>query len=94
KYEFGVFDKADGEAGSDVLDRIERRLLKVEERSLRFTRAAAGKNIQKELRPHIDEYSHLIGELDAYLNKKERKIRLREKWKNFFGKRKREKSPS
>ncbi|MDR1105549.1 MAG: glycosyltransferase [Treponema sp.] len=94
KYEFGAFDRVDREASSDVLDRIEGRLLKIEEHSRRFTHIADGRNIQKELRPHIDEYSHLISELDAYLDKQERKTLLRERWKNFFGRGKQKEGPA
>jgi glycosyltransferase involved in cell wall biosynthesis len=82
KYEFGAFDKPDA-AGqdSDFLDRIEKRLLKIEERSRHFTQVNVS---QKQIQPQLDEYSHLIKELDIYLNRKERKIRLREKVGNFF----------
>ncbi|MDR0710261.1 MAG: glycosyltransferase [Spirochaetaceae bacterium] len=84
KYEFGDFDKPDTDGhDTDFLDRIEKRLLKVEERSRHFTR---GNVSQKQIQPQLDEYSHLIKELDIYLNRKERKILLREKMKNFFRK--------
>lgn len=85
KYEFGAFDEPDaGGHDRDFLDRIEKRLLKVEERSRHFTRGSVS---QKQIQPQLDEYSHLIKELDIYLNRKERKILLREKMKNFFRKR-------
>ncbi|MDR1419663.1 MAG: glycosyltransferase [Treponema sp.] len=94
KYEFGAFDKTDRNENSDVLDKIERQLLKLEEHSRRYIRASAGRDLQKELRPHINEYSHLISDLDAYLGRRERKTLLREKWKNFFGPGKRKGGPA
>jgi glycosyltransferase involved in cell wall biosynthesis len=93
KYEFDAFDRED-ETDSDFLDKIEERLLKVEERSRHFARAQGMENIQKQLRPHIDEYSHLIKQLDSYLNKKERHTKLREKWKHFFKRRSSGNNPS
>jgi glycosyltransferase involved in cell wall biosynthesis len=82
KYEFDAFDKPETTGqDTDYLDRMEKRLLKIEERSRHFTRGSVS---QKQIQPHLDEYSHLIKELDIYLNRTERKIRLREKIKNYF----------
>jgi glycosyltransferase involved in cell wall biosynthesis len=83
KYEFGAFDKVSEVQDADVLDRIEKRLLRIEERSRRFAGRSGGMS-ERQLRPHIDEYSHLIKELDIYLNRKERKVRLREKLRRIF----------
>jgi glycosyltransferase involved in cell wall biosynthesis len=93
KYEFDAFDKVE-EGDSDLLDKIEKRLLKVEEHSRRFVHAQGLENIQKHLRRHIYEYSHLIKQLGVYLNGKKRHMKIREKWNNLFKRRPSGKSPS
>jgi hypothetical protein len=84
KYEFNAFNKTAPE-DKTFFDKIEDRLLKIEERSKRFRQN--GEANQKRLRPHLDKYSHLIEELGAYLNKKERRTQRKLKRKNFFKRR-------
>jgi glycosyltransferase involved in cell wall biosynthesis len=87
KYEFGDFDKTANQEDRNFLDKIESRLLKSEENSLRFHRSAGGQSKErhlKQLTPHINEYSHLIEDLGTYLNKKERENVRKLKWRNFF----------
>jgi glycosyltransferase involved in cell wall biosynthesis len=84
KYEFDAFDKADN-AESDFLDKIEKRLLKMEEKFQRFSRLKqAGDADLRQIRPSLHEYDHLIEELEIYLNKQERWKRRKAVWRNFF----------
>ena len=39
------------------------------------------------MQPRINEFSHLMENLDAYLSKDERNVRRLVKWKNFFKRR-------
>jgi glycosyltransferase involved in cell wall biosynthesis len=88
KYEFNAFNKT-GTADSNFLDKIEERLLKIEEHSKRFNRGKQPEKTElKRFQPRFNEYSHLIEELDAYLNKQERRSRWKLKWRNFFARRK------
>jgi hypothetical protein len=36
------------------------------------------------MQPRINEFSHLMEDLDAYLSKDEQTVRRLVKWKNFF----------
>ena len=74
KYEFDNFDKPDDEEDRDFLDRIESRLLRLEENSRVFHRKPPG---QAEAQPGLDEFSHLLEDLDAYLGKRKRGARKR-----------------
>ena len=86
KYEFDAFDKPEETEDIVFLDWLEERLLRIEEHSRRFNRNIfrSRKEALKFIRPHIDDFSHLIEDLDVYLGKKERRVRSRLKWKNFF----------
>jgi glycosyltransferase involved in cell wall biosynthesis len=82
KYEFGIFDKNPVSEDSGFLDKIENKLLKIEEHSKRGIFNQAEKN-KKQLQPQLNEYAHLIEELGIYLNKQERRTRRRLKEKNI-----------
>jgi glycosyltransferase involved in cell wall biosynthesis len=86
KYEFDIFNKAEENEDSNFLDLIEKRLLKIEERSRRFSRIKQQpERVEiKQLRPQISEYSHLIDDLGSYLDKKERRRRWGRRWRSFF----------
>ena len=90
KYEFGDFDKIDNELDANILDKIEKQLLKIEENSALFIKKAKKKKHKnkkvdtKELLPKLSEYAHLVEELDAYLNPHERRIQQRRKFKEIF----------
>jgi len=89
KYEFDAFDKIDNEDEQNFLDRIEKRLLKIEENSKAYNKKAKmkinrDKADTKELIPRINEYAHLVEELDEYLSRRERREQINEKIKRFF----------
>ena len=105
KYEFDSFEKPEEQEDRDFLDWIEKRLIRIEERSRRFNRnitsrkrRAQGFDTMPEVHEYspadsiitqpnmglVDEFSHLLEDLDAYLGKKERRVRRLLKWKNFF----------
>jgi len=77
-YEFDAFDKPESKEDRDFLDWVERRLIKLEKVDI---------NDRKHLQPKIEEFSHLIEDLDVYLNKKERRVQRLLKFKNFFKRR-------
>lgn len=87
KYEFDAFNKPESPEDLNFLDMIEKQLLKAEEKSRRFSHRAlersSAANI-KHIQPRLDEYVHLVEELDAYLNKKERREQRQQKFKDFF----------
>jgi len=79
KYEFDSFDKPDEQEDRDFLDRIENRLLKLEEKSRFFQRKPQREAAEQAddrqtdgLQPRLAEFSHLMEDLDAYLGKKKR----------------------
>jgi hypothetical protein len=77
KYEFDHFDKPEPETKEDrdFLDWVERRLKKKKKVDIDNSR---------HLQPKIEEFSHLIEDLEVYLDKKERRVQRLLKWKNFF----------
>jgi glycosyltransferase involved in cell wall biosynthesis len=87
KYEFDAFDKPESPEDLNLLDAIEKRLLKAEEKSRRFSRRARTQseaaNI-KQLQPRLDEYAHLVKELDEYLGRKEQREQRQQKLRDFF----------
>jgi glycosyltransferase involved in cell wall biosynthesis len=91
KYEFDAFDKIEND--SNFLSMLEKQLIKIEENSKTFNEKARQRKKKlkkrnmraKELRPRINEYTHLIEELDAYLSKTERRQQLKQKMKWLFG---------
>lgn len=87
KYEFDAFNNPESQEDADFLDKLEEQLLKIEEHSRRFSRHAAKQNSEttiKQLQPRLEEYSHLVEALDAYLNKNERRIQREQKFRDFF----------
>ncbi|MDR0290395.1 MAG: glycosyltransferase [Treponema sp.] len=84
KYEFDAFDKPESKEDRDFLDWLERHLIKIEKKSKYIKTGEADKrNLQWEL----EEFSHLIEDLDVYLSKEERRVQRILKWKNFFKRR-------
>jgi glycosyltransferase involved in cell wall biosynthesis len=77
KYEFDSFDKPETETKEDrdFLDWVERRLMKFEKVNIDDSR---------HLQPKLEEFSHLIEDLEVYMDKKERRVQRLLKWKNFF----------
>jgi glycosyltransferase involved in cell wall biosynthesis len=90
KYEFDAFDKIGNELDPNFLDRIERQLLKIEDKSRNFNDRAKNSKFRnkkidtRQLRPQINEYAHLVKELDSYLNRRERTKQRRKKFLGFF----------
>jgi len=78
EYEFDAFDEPETKEDRDFLDWLERRLIKFEKVDI---------NDSKHLQPKIEEFSHLIEDLDVYLNKEERRVQRILKFKNFFKRR-------
>jgi glycosyltransferase involved in cell wall biosynthesis len=72
-YEFDAFNKTVLSEDKNFLDRIEDKLLKLEEDSKRFQQHAHKQTAltnKKQLQPRLDEYSHVFAELETYLQKK------------------------
>jgi len=90
KYEFGAFDKIDEESDINFLDKIEKQLLRIEETSVLFNKKAKKNKIKnkkvdtKELRPKLNEYAHLVEELDEYLSPHERREQRQKKFKKIY----------
>ncbi|MDR0316509.1 MAG: glycosyltransferase [Treponema sp.] len=87
QYEFDAFDKSESPEDTDFLDKLESRLLSAEENSRRFLKLAHEQNKEtniKQVQPQLNEFSHLIEDLDEYLNKRERRMRSLRKFKDFF----------
>jgi glycosyltransferase involved in cell wall biosynthesis len=85
KYEFDTFNKAEETEDSNFLDIIEKRVLKIEEHSRRFSRLKQPQKTElKQLKPQINEYAHLMEDLGSYLEKKERRHRRSLIWSIFF----------
>jgi hypothetical protein len=79
KYEFDNFVRPE-EEDTDFLDWLEKRLIRIEERSKQF----ASKDDPKQIKPDLDDFSHLVEDLDIYLDREERHVQRLLKWKNFF----------
>lgn len=90
KYEFDNFNDPEGKDDTDFLDWAEKRLLKIEEESLhaqkKFKKVKEINN-KKYRRSGLEEFSHLIEDLDAYMDTKEQRVKRLLKWKNFFKRR-------
>jgi hypothetical protein len=86
KYEFDAWNKvAEGE--DEFLNMIEKRLLKFDEQSRRFHRRSMRQTKQKNLKqlsPRLNEYGHLMDDLETYLNREERGIIRKRRWRDFF----------
>ena len=72
KYEFDRYDKPETE-DVDFLDWLEERILRIEEKSRHFKKEST----LKQMQPSFNEFSHLMDELDAYLGRKEKRVRKR-----------------
>jgi glycosyltransferase involved in cell wall biosynthesis len=89
-YDFEDYDKPEGPEDTDFLDWLEDRLIKIEKNS-----RGGSTKIQKhpdvpdfkQMQPRINEFSHLMEDLDAYLSKDEQIVQRIVKWKNFFKRR-------
>jgi glycosyltransferase involved in cell wall biosynthesis len=89
-YEFEDYNKPEEPEDNDFLDWLEKRLIKIEENSRRFAskiQKHSNESDYKQIQPRINEFSHLMEDLDAYLSKDERNVRRFIKWKNFFKRR-------
>ena len=87
KYEFDNYYNQEDKEDIDFLDWIENRMIKIEEKSRRFNKGIVRRASEAESRqmyPSLDDFSHLMEDLDAYLGKKERRVQRVLKWKNFF----------
>ena len=86
KYEFDIFNNPDEAQDTDFLDWLEARLLKIEERSRHFNKKISQQadDDAKQTQNKLDDFSHLMEDLDIYLDKEARHIQRRLKWKNFF----------
>jgi hypothetical protein len=87
KYEFDAFNKPESTEDLDFFNKIETQLLNIEKNSRSFSRRiqkqGGGIDI-KQVQPKINEYAHLVKELDAYLNKKERREQRHQRLRDFF----------
>jgi hypothetical protein len=87
KYEFDAFNKPESPEDLDFLGAIEKQLIKTEEKSRRFSRLAQKRNgavNTKQIQPQLNEYAHLVQELDQYLSKKDKREQRQQKFKDFF----------
>ena len=90
KYEFDNFAKPEEQEDTDFLDWLEERLIRIEERSKRFTKNTPRQSSEddfRHLQPNLDDFSHLVEDLDIYLDRKARRVQRLLKWKNFFKRR-------
>ena len=89
KYEFDAYNKQGEPEDRDFLDWLEKRMLMLEENPRRSNKKLSGnrKTEIKHVQPQLDDFSHLVKDLDIYLDKKERQIRRLLKLKNFFKRR-------
>ncbi|MDR0455417.1 MAG: glycosyltransferase [Treponema sp.] len=77
KYDFEGFDKPESKEDADFLDWLEKHLIKIEKNSRTLNRKAALRTPQsnyRHLQPKLEEFSHLMEDLDVYLGKKERRV--------------------
>ena len=89
KYEFDKFDKQEEQEESDFLDWFEERLIKIEERSKRSSmNTHTGVTESWQTPTNFEDFSHLMEDLDIYLDRETRHVQRRLKWKNFFKPRK------
>lgn len=65
KYDFGYTGDPENKDDTDFLDWIEKRLLKIEENSHHYNNAEI-------MQPSLNEFSHLVKDLDTYIDTKER----------------------
>jgi glycosyltransferase involved in cell wall biosynthesis len=87
KYEFDNFEGPETKEDRDFLDWLERRIIKIEKNSRNFNnniKKQTNNAVYREIRPKLEEFSHLIEDLDVYFAKNERRIQRILKWKSFF----------
>jgi glycosyltransferase involved in cell wall biosynthesis len=89
KYEFDAFNKPESPEDLNLLDTIEKHLIKAEEKSRRFSRRVQKQNSAaaagiRQFQPSMDEYAHLVKELDEYLGRKEQREQRQRKLRDFF----------
>lgn len=86
-YEFENYHTPEEPQDKDFLDWLEKRIIQIEENSRHFAkkiRKYSHETDYKQLQPRINEFSHLMEDLDAYLSKDERNVRRLIKRNNFF----------
>jgi len=86
-YEFENYHTPEEPQDKDFLDWLEKRIIQIEENSRHFAkklRKYSHETDYKQLQPRINEFSHLMEDLDAYLSKDERNVRRLVKRNNFF----------
>ena len=86
-YEFDNFLKPETKDDIDFLDWLENRLIKLEEKSIKINkgiRTKAGEANRKIMQPNLDNFSHLVENLEVYMNQSEKRKRRLLKWNNFF----------
>ena len=94
KYEFGAFDKIDNELDSGFLDIIEKKLIKMEKNTRLFNNTARiskkkhRKVDTRPLLPRLNEYGHLVDELETYLSRNEKIEQRKRKIIGFFSSKK------
>jgi hypothetical protein len=86
KYEFDAFNKPETKEDRDFLDWLEKHLIRIEKKSRQIRVDGAD---PRKMQWELDEFSHLMEDLDVYLNKEERRVQRILKWKNFFKRRRR-----
>jgi hypothetical protein len=94
KYEFDNFDEPETKEDKDFLDWLEKRMIKIEKNSRNFNKKIMKQTndaVYREIHPKLEEFSHLIEDLDIYFAKNERRIQRILKWKSFFKPRKKRK---
>jgi glycosyltransferase involved in cell wall biosynthesis len=78
KYDFDSFNKPETREDTAFLEWVEKRLMKIEKADVADSR---------HLQPKLEEISHLLEDLDVYMDRKERRVQRLLKWKNFFKRR-------
>jgi hypothetical protein len=85
KYEFEGFERPGDHEDNVFLDWLEKRLLKLEKSSRRVNdKNQKPEAAFRQMQGGLDNFSHLLEDLDLYLGKKERQVQRLLKWKNFF----------
>ncbi|MDR0289993.1 MAG: glycosyltransferase [Treponema sp.] len=79
KYDFDNFDEPESREDRDFINWLEKHLLRIEKKLRK----------PKHTQSNLQEFTHLMQDLDVYLNKEERRVQRILKWKNFFKRRRR-----
>ena len=91
KYEFDIFDKPEEHEDPDFLDWIEKRILRLEENSRAARNAKHSDAHYRQMQPNLAEFSHLMGNLDAYMSRQGQRVKSFFRRNNFFKIRRRHK---